>query len=35
MVYDGFTTFNTVFNDGILTVTFDFGPVNVQGQEIN
>ncbi len=32
MVYDGFTTFNTSFNKGVLTVTFDFGSVNVQGQ---
>ena len=34
MKYDGFTTFNTVQNEGILTVTFEFGPVNVQGQEM-
>lgn len=29
MVYDGFTTFNAVFKDSILTVTFGFGTVNV------
>ncbi|TAA42622.1 enoyl-CoA hydratase/isomerase family protein [Corallincola spongiicola] len=34
MSYQGFTTFNAVADSGILTVTFDFGPVNVQGQEM-
>ena len=34
MKYAGFTTFTTEQNDGILTVTFDFGSVNVQGQEM-
>lgn len=34
MKYEGFTTFSTSRNDGILTVTFDFGTVNVQGQEM-
>lgn len=34
MKYEGFTTFNAIQKDGILTVTFDFGPVNVQGQEM-
>ncbi len=34
MKYEGFTTFTTKKNDGVLTVTFDFGPVNVQGQEM-
>ncbi|GAA5213533.1 enoyl-CoA hydratase/isomerase family protein [Corallincola platygyrae] len=34
MSYQGFTTFNAVADGGILTVTFDFGPVNVQGQEM-
>ncbi|MEM9744554.1 MAG: enoyl-CoA hydratase/isomerase family protein [Pseudomonadota bacterium] len=32
MVYQGFSTFTTAQQDGILTVTFDYGPVNVQGQ---
>ncbi|MEM8711832.1 MAG: enoyl-CoA hydratase/isomerase family protein [Planctomycetota bacterium] len=32
MQYQGFTTFSTKQEDGILTVTFDFPPVNVQGQ---
>ena len=32
MQYQGFTTFTTESSDGILTVTFDFPPVNVQGQ---
>lgn len=31
MVYEGFKTFNTSVNDGVLSVTFDFEPVNVQG----
>ena len=34
MKYEGFTTFSAVQNGGILTVTFDFGSVNVQGQEM-
>jgi hypothetical protein len=34
MKYEGFTTFKTAQNEGILTVTFDFGTVNVQGQEM-
>ena len=34
MNYKGYTTFKTEQNEGILTVTFDFGPVNVQGQEM-
>ena len=32
MQYQGFTTFSTEQSDGVLTVTFDFPPVNVQGQ---
>lgn len=32
MNYKNFKTFNTAENDGILTVTIDFPPVNVQGQ---
>ena len=31
MVYEGFTTFKADAAEGILTVTFDYGPVNVQG----
>ena len=31
MNYQGFTTFNAEQQAGVLTVTFDFGPVNVQG----
>ena len=34
MKYEGFTTFTTENNEGILTVTFNFGSVNVQGQEM-
>ncbi|MGF1706460.1 enoyl-CoA hydratase/isomerase family protein [Enterovibrio baiacu] len=34
MKYAGFTTFTTEQNNGVLTVTFDFGTVNVQGQEM-
>ena len=34
MNYQNYTTFNTTQSDGILTVTFDFPPVNVQGQEM-
>lgn len=31
MKYQGFTTFTTDKEDGVLTVTFDYPPVNVQG----
>ncbi len=31
MTYQGFETFNTEENNGVLTVTFDFSPVNIQG----
>ncbi|BED90152.1 enoyl-CoA hydratase [Pseudoalteromonas sp. MM1] len=31
MKYEGFTTFNTIADSGILTVAFDYAPVNVQG----
>ncbi len=34
MSYSGFTTFKTSQKNGILYVTFDFPPVNVQGQEM-
>ncbi|MDB1125035.1 enoyl-CoA hydratase/isomerase family protein [Vibrio algarum] len=34
MAYTGYTTFNAEQEGAILTVTFDFGPVNVQGQEM-
>ena len=34
MKYEGFTTFSVDKTDGILTVTFDFGTVNVQDQEM-
>ncbi|MEO9468756.1 enoyl-CoA hydratase/isomerase family protein [Parasphingorhabdus sp.] len=34
MKYEGFTTFSTNQDGAILTVTFDFGTVNVQGQEM-
>ena len=34
MKYAGFTTFKAEKEGGILTVTFDFGTVNVQGQEM-
>lgn len=34
MQYRGFTTFTTAHDDGVLTVTFDHPPVNVQGQEM-
>lgn len=34
MKYAGFQTFTTEQKNGILTVTFDFGTVNVQGQEM-
>ena len=32
MTYEGFTTFRTKQKDGILTVTIDYPPVNLQGQ---
>ena len=31
MEYEGFTTFGAVVNDAVITVTFDYPPVNVQG----
>lgn len=31
MSYDGYTTFKAAKNGGVLTVTFDYPPVNVQG----
>ncbi|WP_412063413.1 enoyl-CoA hydratase/isomerase family protein [Rubrivirga sp. IMCC45206] len=31
MTYDTFTTFNVETDDGIAWVTFDYGPVNIQG----
>ncbi|MEO1130865.1 MAG: enoyl-CoA hydratase/isomerase family protein [Planctomycetota bacterium] len=34
MGYDGYTTFKATLDGAILTVTFDFPPVNVQGQEM-
>ncbi|MEM9166493.1 MAG: enoyl-CoA hydratase/isomerase family protein [Planctomycetota bacterium] len=34
MCYEGYTTFKARQDDAILTVTFDFPPVNVQGQEM-
>ncbi|MCQ8867380.1 enoyl-CoA hydratase/isomerase family protein [Vibrio splendidus] len=34
MAYQGYTTFKAQAENGILTVTFDFGTVNVQGQEM-
>ncbi|GGI74832.1 enoyl-CoA hydratase/isomerase family protein [Shewanella gelidii] len=34
MAYEGYTTFTAAQANGILTVTFDFGSVNVQGQEM-
>ncbi|MEL6186860.1 MAG: enoyl-CoA hydratase/isomerase family protein, partial [Myxococcota bacterium] len=34
MKYEGFTTFKAEPDEGVLTVTFDFGSVNVQGQEM-
>ncbi len=34
MQYEGYTTFKAEQSDGILTVTIDFPPVNVQGQEM-
>ena len=32
MDYEGYTTFRAEQQDGVLTVTFDYPPVNVQGQ---
>ena len=29
MIYEGFTTFGASANQGILTVTFDYAPVNI------
>lgn len=34
MDYQGYKTFTTKQDSGVLTVTFDFPPVNVQGQEM-
>ncbi|MEM1027026.1 MAG: enoyl-CoA hydratase/isomerase family protein [Planctomycetota bacterium] len=34
MSYDKFTTFKTHIEDSVMWVTFDFPPVNVQGQEM-
>lgn len=34
MSYEGFTTFTTRQEDGVLWVTIDFPPVNLQGQEM-
>ena len=34
MAYQGYTTFSAKQDDAILYVTFDFGTVNVQGQEM-
>ncbi len=34
MNYEGYTTFSAVKSDGVLTVTIDFPPVNLQGQEM-
>ena len=34
MNYKGYTTFTTEQKEGVLYVTFDFPPVNVQGQEM-
>lgn len=34
MAYSGYTTFKAEQNDGVLTVTIDFPPVNLQGQEM-
>ena len=34
MNYTGYTTFKTEQSEGVLTVTFDFPPVNLQGQEM-
>lgn len=34
MKYENYKTFKATQSEGILTVTFDFGPVNVQGEEM-
>ena len=34
MTYAQFTTFTAEQSDGVLTVTIDFAPVNLQGQEM-
>lgn len=34
MTYKGYKTFKTSQDGGVLTVTFDFGTVNVQGEEM-
>ena len=34
MNYEGYKTFQAEQNDGVLTVTIDFPPVNLQGQEM-
>ena len=34
MIYEGYKTFRAEQNGGILTVTIDFPPVNLQGQEM-
>ncbi len=34
MSYEGYTTFTCEHDDGVLTVTIDFPPVNLQGQEM-
>ncbi|MEM7385203.1 MAG: enoyl-CoA hydratase/isomerase family protein [Verrucomicrobiota bacterium] len=34
MEYTGYTTFKAEGSEGVLTVTFDFPPVNLQGQEM-
>lgn len=34
MEYEGYTTFKAAKSDGVLTVTIDFPPVNLQGQEM-
>ena len=34
MTYEGYTTFNCLQINGVLTVTIDYPPVNLQGQEM-
>ena len=34
MSYEGYTTFKAEQNEGVLTVTIDYPPVNLQGQEM-
>lgn len=34
MTYEGYTTFTADKSDGVLTITIDFPPVNLQGQEM-